>query len=113
MSSMIGYITLTYVPRDSPRRSVHLAVRAWDDFLETAARAGLTRRDRQGDEPAAVRDRTGWVNPFDISIYIELLYIFLDISSIHLDISYYPIGFRYPIFSNSISVQIFFLSDLV
>ncbi|KAF3540016.1 hypothetical protein F2Q69_00024567 [Brassica cretica] len=67
VSSMIRYTTLTYVPRDSPQRSVHLAVRAWGDFLETAARAGLTRRDLQGDEPAAVRDGTGRINPFDIS----------------------------------------------
>ncbi|KAF3522084.1 hypothetical protein F2Q69_00050913 [Brassica cretica] len=53
VSSMIGYTTLTYVLRDSPRRSVHLAVRAWDDLLETAARTGQTRRDPQGYEPAA------------------------------------------------------------
>ena len=67
MPSMIGYTTLTYVPRDSPQRSVHLAVRAWDDLLETATRAGLARRDPQRDEPAAVRDGMGRINPFDIS----------------------------------------------
>ncbi|CAF1930488.1 unnamed protein product [Brassica oleracea] len=32
VSSMIGHTTLTYVPRDSPQRSVHLAVRTWDDL---------------------------------------------------------------------------------
>ncbi|KAF3517840.1 hypothetical protein DY000_02063175 [Brassica cretica] len=65
VSSMIGYTTLTYVPRDSPQRSVHLAIRAWDNFLETATRTDLIRRDPQGNEPAAVQDGTG--NPFDIS----------------------------------------------
>ncbi|KAF2592224.1 hypothetical protein F2Q70_00044656 [Brassica cretica] len=59
VSSMIGYTTLTYVPRDSPQRSVHLAIRAWDNFLETATRADLIHRDPQGNEPAAVRDGTG------------------------------------------------------
>ncbi|WZY73454.1 hypothetical protein YC2023_005694 [Brassica napus] len=63
VSSMIGYTTLTYVPRDSLQRSVHLAVRVWDDLLETVARADLTRSDRQSDEPAAVRDGTGRINP--------------------------------------------------
>uniref|UniRef100_A0A0D3CX20 Nuclear transcription factor Y subunit n=1 Tax=Brassica oleracea var. oleracea TaxID=109376 RepID=A0A0D3CX20_BRAOL len=52
VSSMIGYTTLTYVLRDSPRRSVHLAVRAWGDFLETATRADLIHRDPQEDESA-------------------------------------------------------------
>ncbi|WZY95300.1 hypothetical protein YC2023_067629 [Brassica napus] len=70
VSSMIGYTTLTYVPRDSPQRSVHLAVRAWDDLLETAARADQTRSDPQSDESTAVRDGTGRINPFDISTYL-------------------------------------------
>ncbi|KAF2540318.1 hypothetical protein F2Q68_00033121 [Brassica cretica] len=53
VSSMIGYTTLTYVPRDSLRRSVHLAVRAWDwgDLLETTTRAGLIRRVPQEENP--------------------------------------------------------------
>ncbi|KAF3531962.1 hypothetical protein DY000_02037115 [Brassica cretica] len=67
VSSMIGYTTLTYVPRDSLQRSVHLAVRAWNDLLETATRADLTHHDPQRDEPAAVRNGTGRINPFDIS----------------------------------------------
>ena len=67
MSSMIGYTTLTYVLRDSPRRSVHLAVWVWDDLLETATRADLIRRDPQKDEPAAVRNGTRRINLFDIS----------------------------------------------
>ncbi|WZZ66424.1 hypothetical protein YC2023_077794 [Brassica napus] len=70
VSSMIGYTTLTYVPRDSPQRSVHLAVRAWNDLLETAIRADLTHRDPQRDEPAAVRNGTGQINPFDISSFV-------------------------------------------
>ncbi|CAF2154543.1 BnaA01g27370D [Brassica napus] len=75
VSSMIGYTTLTYVPRDSLQRSVHLAVRVWDDLLETAARADLTRSDRQSDEPAAVRDGTGRINPFDISTCFSLVIV--------------------------------------
>ncbi|XP_048633820.1 uncharacterized protein LOC106419441 [Brassica napus] len=73
--SMIGYTTLTYVPRDSPQRSVHLAVRAWDDLLESATRAGLARRDPQRDEPAAVRDGMGRINPFDISTLDKIRHI--------------------------------------
>ena len=75
VSSMIGYTTLTYVPRDSLQRSVHLAVRVWDDLLETVARADLTRSDRQSDEPAAVRDGTGRINPFDISTCFSLVIV--------------------------------------
>ncbi|CAN7003705.1 unnamed protein product [Brassica oleracea var. botrytis] len=72
VSSMIRYTTLMYVLRDSPQRSVHLAVRAWDDLLETAARADLTRRDPQGDEPAAERDVTGRIGSTRLkSIYIK------------------------------------------
>ncbi|KAF3541823.1 hypothetical protein F2Q69_00024568 [Brassica cretica] len=75
VSSMIRYTTLMYVLRDSPQRSVHLAVRAWEDLLETAARAGLTRRDPQRDEPATERDVTGQINPFDIYIYNMITYV--------------------------------------
>ncbi|KAF3603803.1 hypothetical protein F2Q69_00033259 [Brassica cretica] len=49
------------------QKSMHLAVQAWDDLLETAARVGLTRSDSQRDEPAVVRDGIERINPFDIS----------------------------------------------
>ena len=58
LSRTIRYPALPYVPWDSPQRSVQLMVRVWDDLLETAARADLTCRDPQGDEPAVVRDGT-------------------------------------------------------
>ena len=67
MSSMIRYTTLTYIPRDSLQKSMHLAVQGWDDLLETAAHVGLTCSDSQRDEPAVVRDGTERINPFDIS----------------------------------------------
>ncbi|WZZ46144.1 hypothetical protein YC2023_042403 [Brassica napus] len=54
------------------KRLCTLAGRDWADLLETAACAGLTRRDPREDEPAAVRDGTGRTNLFDIpmcSIY--------------------------------------------
>ncbi|CAN6872324.1 unnamed protein product [Brassica oleracea] len=41
------------------------AGRDWAELLETAARAGPTRRNPQEREPAALRDGTGRDNPFD------------------------------------------------
>ena len=48
LSGTIEYTALLYV-RDSRQKGVQLAVRAWDNFWETAVRTGLTRRLNRRD----------------------------------------------------------------